>query len=107
MSEPLCRCGREKQQHERRPANWYSTLPILCQAYKPMDFTPFEQELAGADGTGCHCDPCNALKYAANKHVGRDWVPFSNALYDALLGGTHVYRNWSEWAEKLKADATH
>lgn len=104
MADPLCRCGREKQQHESRPANWYSTLPVPCQTYQPMDFTPFEQDLSGEDGMGCHCDLCTELKYAANKH-GRNWVPFAGALHDALSGGTHVYRSWSEWTEKLKVDS--
>jgi hypothetical protein len=101
MSAPLCRCGREKWQHEPLPVNSYSPA---CRDYDPMDFTPFELELSGEDGKGCHCDLCNDLKYAANKHAGRDWVPLSNILYDALLAGTHAHRSWTEWTDKLRAN---
>jgi hypothetical protein len=102
MATPLCRCGREKRQHEARAANWYSNYPMLCQNYDPMDFEPFDSELAGEDGMGCHCDLCNALKYAANRH-GSEWVAPANAVYDALLAGSHVHVSWTEWTDKLRA----
>lgn len=100
---PLCRCGREKAQHKPRPANSYSTYPVLCSAYDPMDFSPFERELSGEDGMGCHCDLCTQLKYAANRR-GLAWVPPANALHNALLSGTHVHVSWTEWTEKLRAN---
>jgi hypothetical protein len=69
-----------------------------------MDFTPFESEIAGENGMGCHCELCNQLKYAVSLPQG-DWVPLSNTLYDALLSGTHAFRSSDEWAEKLRADS--
>lgn len=94
MADPLCRCGREKHQHQLRLANWYSAYPLRCRDYDPMDFTPFERQLSGEDGMGCHCDLCNNLKYAAHGRPGLAWVPAANVLYAALLAGTHVRRGW-------------
>lgn len=103
MSAPLCRCGRENWQHKPLPVNSYSPA---CRDYDPMDFAPFELELSGEDGRGCHCDLCDDLRHAANKHVGRGWVPLSNTLYDALLAGKHVHVSSTEWTEKLRANRT-
>lgn len=100
MAIPLCRCGREKWQHQPLPVNSFSPV---CRDYDPMDFTPFDAELAGEDGMGCHCGLCNALKYAANRQ-GLAWVDPGNVLYDALLAGTHVHVSWTEWTEKLRAN---
>ncbi|MCX5365859.1 hypothetical protein OG864_44995 [Streptomyces sp. NBC_00124] len=82
----LCRhCGNDK-----------------CHAYEPMDFTRFEQEISGADGMGCNCDLCNQLKYAVSRHAYT--LPFSQALWDALVAGTHVHVSWAEWTDKLRAE---
>jgi len=76
-----------------------------CPTYQPMDFTRFEDQIAGEDGMGCHCDICNPLKYEASRPMGRT-LPFTQALWDALVAGTHVHVSWDEWAEKLRANST-
>ena len=73
-----------------------------CRTYQPMDFTRFEQEIAGVDGMGCHCDLCNALKYAHGRH--KNTLPHTQALWDALVAGTHVHLSWTEWTDKLRAN---
>jgi hypothetical protein len=67
-----------------------------------MDFSPFDDELSGEDGMGCHCDLCNQLKYAHGRH--ENLTQHSAALYAALLAGTHVHVSWTEWTDKLRAN---
>ena len=95
MATPICRCGREKRDHHGLSS---------CRNYDPMDFTPFDRELSGQDGMGCHCDLCNQLKYAHGRHA--NLMPHANALYDALLSGQHVHVSWTEWTDKLRANRT-
>lgn len=94
---PLCRCGREETQHK-------TPRPEVCRGYDPMDFAPFDAELAGEDGMGCHCPLCNELKYAHGRH--KNLAPYSRALHDALVAGRHVHVSWTEWTEKLRANRT-
>ncbi|MFE9286615.1 hypothetical protein [Streptomyces olivaceus] len=69
----------------------------------PLDFSPFDDELSGKDGMGCHCSLCNDLKYAHGRH---DYLlPYSAALHAALVAGTHVHVSWGEWTEKLRSNA--
>ena len=67
-----------------------------------MDFKPFDRELAGEDGMGCHCELCNQLKYAVARL--EDPAPHSAALNEALLSGQHVHVSWTDWTEKLRAN---
>jgi hypothetical protein len=67
-----------------------------------MDFSPFDRELSGEDGMGCHCALCNALKYAHGRH--ENLTPHSQALHAALTDGTHVHVSWPEWTDKLRAN---
>lgn len=70
----------------------------------PMDLSPFDRELAGEDGMGCHCLLCNELKYAHGRH--EYLAPYTSALHAALLAGKHVHVSWTEWTEKLRANTT-
>ncbi|MFF9118351.1 hypothetical protein ACF09Y_22575 [Streptomyces massasporeus] len=67
-----------------------------------MDFKPFDRELSGEDGMGCHCELCNQLKYAFGGL--EDPAPHSAALNDALLSGKHVHVSWTQWTDKLRAN---
>lgn len=94
---PLCRCGREDWQHKPLPINSYSPP---CRTYTPMDFDPFDDQIRD-----CCCALHNQLAYAVSVPPvrRRDWVPASNAIYDALLTGSHEYVSWRDWVEQLKA----
>ena len=95
MATPICRCGREKRNHQGL---------LACRSYDPMDFTPFNRDLSGEDGMGCHCELCNALKYAVGRR--EDPAPHSAALYDALISGRHEHVSWTDWTDKLRANHT-
>lgn len=69
-----------------------------------LNFKPFDRELSGEDGMGCHCGLCNELKYAHARHEDLD--PYSRALHAALTAGTHVHVSWTEWTDKLRANRT-
>lgn len=72
-----------------------------------MDFGRFEAELTG-DGSPncCCCDLCNAVAHAVSLPLGDRATP-TIALYDALLAGTHAFRSWDEWVEKLRANPNY
>lgn len=67
-----------------------------------MDFSPFDDELSGKDGMGCHCPLCNELKYAHSRH--ENLAPHTAALHAALLAGRHAHVGWTEWTDKLRAN---
>lgn len=69
-----------------------------------LNFAPFDRELSGEDGMGCHCDLCNEAKYAHARHA--NLRPYSEALHAALVAGTHVHVSWTEWTDKLRANRT-
>lgn len=71
-------------------------------AFPGLDFAPFDRELSGDDGMGCHCDLCTALKYAHGRHA--NLTPYSEALHAALVAGTHAHVSWTEWTDKLRAN---
>lgn len=101
MTACLCRCGWEKQLHPCLTGNGFSKS---CLNYDPMDFSRFENELTG-DGNPncCCCDLCNVVAHAVSLPQG-DRVTPTVALWDALVAGTHVFRGWDEWTEKLRAN---